>query len=82
MDKNIFESLDEIFWDIKHRTLLVLEHSHSPNLIHDVLSEEFPKDSPHEGYCLESLLKFEFDCYKVFLSSKKGACMQLLLIMS
>jgi hypothetical protein len=82
MNEYIFESLDEIFRDIKHGSLLVLEHAHAPYLVNNVLCEVFPKDTPHEGDCHESLLKFEFDCYEVFLAGEKRTRMQLLLIVT
>ena len=82
MNENIFESLDEIFRNIKNGSLLVLEHAHAPYLINNILRKEFSKDTPHEGNCLESLLKFEFDCYEVFLAGEKRTCMQGLLIVT
>jgi hypothetical protein len=82
VNENIFESLDEIFRDVKHRSLLILEHAHAPDLVNNILSKVFSKDTPHEGDCLESLLKFEFDCYEVFLAGEKRTCMQLLLIVT
>ena len=71
MNENVFESLDEVFRNVKNGTLLVLEHAHAPNLVYNILGEVFSKDTPHERNRHESLLKFEFDCYEVFLAGEK-----------
>ena len=82
VNEYIFESLDEIFRDVKHGSLLILEHAHAPYLVYNILSEVLSKDAPYEGDRHESLLKFEFDCYEVFLAGEKRTCMQLLLIVT
>ncbi len=71
MDKNIFESLDEIFRHIKHRSLLVLEHTHASDVRVDVVSEELPHHSPNVRDSHELLFEFNFKSDEVLLASQK-----------
>ena len=71
MVEDVFEPRNLIFCHIKNGSSLIFIHSHSADIVNDVLGEELLEDTPHVGNRHEFLFEFDLNGDALLLSSEE-----------